>query len=557
MSISKKSLELLNLVTLFLIWLFHMVFNYFWLKIDTAPLIYDSHKHFLISLRIFELYKSFSPNFLSKAILLTQYHPPFVYLITAPFYFIFGISQDVGVMINSAIFLAILILSIYGLAKYLFNSKVALLAVFLATMYPIMSNQLRVYMLDIPLASMVALNIYLLFLTNNFRRTKFIILWSFSLGLGLLIKLTFLFFIIGPMLIYALHSFVLKKSNISIKRPIFPALAILLILSIPFIYFVMKYENIHTKYISDIYWYWEYLLNNYFSAFFIYIFLLINNLSFFFTLIFIATFYFYLYAKFDGINKILLSCAALFPLIMLPLLRSPLTPEAEWVNSRYLIPSLPFIAIISAIGITRITNRHIKKIIISLIIFFGILQFFAISFSINLIPQEIKLPITIQDKSIGLNLKVNLFSQNIPNPSSHGSHPVNENWEKPVSELIESIYKINKIKETIIITFLYDIPEVWGLLQYKTYTDKLPFKIYCDSIDIYGWHPIPLEKLILDVDYILTEDNPSFFKYSTEAYEKKALDFFREHINKFKLIKKIELPDNSNLLIYKKIPQFK
>lgn len=553
MSISKKSLELLNLVTLFLIWLFHMVFNYFWLKIDTAPLIYDSHKHFLISLRIFELYKSFSPNFLSKAILLTQYHPPFVYLITAPFYFIFGISQDVGVMINSAIFLAILILSIYGLAKYLFNSKVALLAVFLATMYPIMSNQLRVYMLDIPLASMVALNIYLLFLTNNFRRTKFIILWSFSLGLGLLIKLTFLFFIIGPMLIYALHSFVLKKSNISIKRPIFPALAILLILSIPFIYFVMKYENIHTKYISDIYWYWEYLLNNYFSAFFIYIFLLINNLSFFFTLIFIATFYFYLYAKFDGINKILLSCAALFPLIMLPLLRSPLTPEAEWVHSRYLMPLLPFIAIISAYGILQISKRWLKKSVVAISIIFGMLQFFAISFGINILPQIVETSICLKNIEFGINLKLNLFRQNLPIPSGHYSRPVNEDWKRPVSELIDTIYKPTEVYKKITITFLYDIPEIWGLLQYKMHINKLPFTIYCDSIDIYAWHPIPLERLVFETDYVVTEEAPLSFKYSTAEYEKRALNFFRQHINKFEIIKRISLPNNSILLIYKKL----
>ena len=153
----------------------------------------------MMSLKIFDAYKNPSFHILSNFIRATQLQPPLAGIVTAPFYFIFGSAQITGIMLNAAVFLAVLIYSTYKLGAKLSGRETGALAAFLVTIYPVFFNQLKVYMLDVPLAAFAALSVYLLVMSNNFQNLKYSVLFGISCGLGMLVKDSFILFIIGPL----------------------------------------------------------------------------------------------------------------------------------------------------------------------------------------------------------------------------------------------------------------------------------------------------------------------------------------------------------------------
>ena len=67
----------------FFLYLFFVINNYIWLKIDTYPLLWDAAAHFFDSLRILDLLKQNSFNFVFKIPEINREYPVFVPLITA------------------------------------------------------------------------------------------------------------------------------------------------------------------------------------------------------------------------------------------------------------------------------------------------------------------------------------------------------------------------------------------------------------------------------------------------------------------------------------------
>ncbi|MBU2222364.1 MAG: glycosyltransferase family 39 protein, partial [Candidatus Omnitrophica bacterium] len=199
--------------------LFHLINNLIWLFLDKTYLIYDSWYHFLLSLKVFDyLQQGFFPwlSDILGGVVYFRWHGVLVGYLTAPFYFIFGLTQDSGVMISSSIFLTILVLSTFGVGKVLFDRRVGLLAAFLVSMYPLVFNNLRVYMLDVPLTAMVVLSVYLLLKSENLTNKKYTFLFAFASGLGLLIKFNFALFILGPLAPSIYRAF--KKKGFSLAR---------------------------------------------------------------------------------------------------------------------------------------------------------------------------------------------------------------------------------------------------------------------------------------------------------------------------------------------------
>jgi 4-amino-4-deoxy-L-arabinose transferase-like glycosyltransferase len=197
-------------IILFFLVLFHLVNNYIWLKIDNSILIFDSHKYFMTSLYIFDGFKNFPLGLFSNIAKITVeiIHPSiFVPTITSLFYAIFGINQDIAVISSVLIFLPILVFSVYGLGKKIDSRSTGLLSAFLVTIYPAIFNQMRVYMLDLPLISMMTLFVYLLLRSERFASLKYSISAGFIFGLALLIKESFIIFISCPLLIILFRFF--------------------------------------------------------------------------------------------------------------------------------------------------------------------------------------------------------------------------------------------------------------------------------------------------------------------------------------------------------------
>lgn len=217
-----KELLISNIDYIFLtiLLLFHTTINYIWFKKDTLPPGWDQSGHLILSLKYIHVLTTPSLDVIPRLISVSNYYPPLFHISASPFYLLFGTSDDVACM-STIIFLGILIFSTYGIGKYIYNRNTGLLSAFLVSMYPIIFGENREYLIDIPVVALVALSIYVLLLTNNFKNKRYSIVFGITLGLGMLTKWTFIFFVIGPFCYVLFRSFTWNLSFWTIKRLIF------------------------------------------------------------------------------------------------------------------------------------------------------------------------------------------------------------------------------------------------------------------------------------------------------------------------------------------------
>jgi 4-amino-4-deoxy-L-arabinose transferase-like glycosyltransferase len=97
-------------------------------------------------------------------------------------------------------FLVVLLLSTYSLGRELFDENVGLLSALLVSSFPIVMDFSRQFMLDMPIAAMTVLSLYLLVRTKEFNSVGWSLLLGIGLGCGALTKWTFPFFLIYPFL---------------------------------------------------------------------------------------------------------------------------------------------------------------------------------------------------------------------------------------------------------------------------------------------------------------------------------------------------------------------
>ena len=186
------------MLTVVLIFIFWATLNLIWAGLNKTEPHLDMTRHLYNSL-IYDRELRFAMPLKALVFWIDgyQYYPPFVYVLTKPFY-IFG--QTVFAAISSMVlWLAILIFSLFGLAKKIWNEKVGLIAVLILAATPIFIGQAKEYMLDFPLASWLVLSVYLLLLTQKFQNKFYSLCLGIVLGLGMLLKWTFIIFIIFPM----------------------------------------------------------------------------------------------------------------------------------------------------------------------------------------------------------------------------------------------------------------------------------------------------------------------------------------------------------------------
>ena len=571
-------------ISAILLWIAHLVNLYIWLKLDVNYLTYDAHRHFLVSLKIFDLYKNLSPDILAHCVALSQRHPPFVMMITAPFYFIFGRSQDTGVMINAAIFLGILIFAVYKIGEYILNKKTGLLAVFILTMYPLVFNQMKVYMLDLPLTAIVSLSIYYIIRLVNSGDIKYIFLLPVSLLFGMLIKVNFIIFLGLPSM-YAFFKYLLnkKKKFFSIRqarvKPAFFALIFILFMLIILcaVYyfssqvfmanigrgpFIEKAASALKRFVSGPGYLqtWPSIAPDGFvlkriHAVFWYFWGFINwQVSFFFSIAFFIGAYFF--TKYKILHKDMLLVWLIGSFFLLINLAYGIGTNMEVSAVRYSMPLLPAVALISAIGIMKIPGKRFKYFLIIIMITFGIVQFACISYPVGVKLKKIEIPITFEDRYNFFPSAVILFEPKawVVSGGDSGSHPGNFKKEAMICEKIlnETIPLNNKGVTNI--TVIPDDARLW-YLEYLTFIKNRPFNIFCD----WNYRSVRVKEvadykeLILKSDYIVDKIGGWQGEPYIRFYIENARNYFNFYKSRFSLVKELKWPDNSKILIYKRI----
>jgi hypothetical protein len=209
-------------VALAFLWLFHAVNNWFWLAANATSTGWDRPKQLLYLLTYDRILEHVDIVSLFQAVTFNDgkwsYYPPLFHFSALPWQRLLGVSEDVAAMTN-VIYMAILLLSVYGIGTRMFSKQVGLLASCLVSLFPMSFSMARYFYLDYALTAAVALSVYLLLLTNGFESRKYSLLFGLGLGLGMLIKWLLIFFLLGPLCVILLRSSVIQDLRRRLAKP--------------------------------------------------------------------------------------------------------------------------------------------------------------------------------------------------------------------------------------------------------------------------------------------------------------------------------------------------
>jgi hypothetical protein len=177
--------------------------NALWYALGDHPQHWDSAIHLSESLNANRIGTDSFASGLRQALNVSWYYPPFVSYVSIPIYALYGESEFAGLQVMT-FFFVILVLSVYATGNLLFGNREGLVAASLMASFPIVIRYSHMFMLDLPLASMTSLALYLLIRTDTFKRRTMSLLFGVALGAGMLTKWTFPLFILVPFLYTAI-----------------------------------------------------------------------------------------------------------------------------------------------------------------------------------------------------------------------------------------------------------------------------------------------------------------------------------------------------------------
>jgi 4-amino-4-deoxy-L-arabinose transferase-like glycosyltransferase len=127
-------------------------------------------------------------------------YPPLAFLVGALAMFVGGVNVSTPIIAENVVFVSLLTLGCYQTGKLLFGAPAGLLAVIFALGSPLLIAQFHVFMLDAPETALVAVSIWLLLASEDFKRTGIAGLAGLAVACGLLVKAPFAFFLAGIVL---------------------------------------------------------------------------------------------------------------------------------------------------------------------------------------------------------------------------------------------------------------------------------------------------------------------------------------------------------------------
>ncbi|MEJ2744640.1 MAG: glycosyltransferase family 39 protein, partial [bacterium] len=170
-----------------------------WHRADSRPPLQDEAIRLRASLHCLDdLQRPIAERFSSLALKSFDHSPPLLYFITLPFYLMAGTDRGAAGMIN-AFFVAVLILSIYGIGRRLYTETAGLIAAALTASYPAIVGLSKFYLADVPETAMAALVAYAALRAKAAPRPSWSVLLGLACGAGLLISWGFIIYFVGPL----------------------------------------------------------------------------------------------------------------------------------------------------------------------------------------------------------------------------------------------------------------------------------------------------------------------------------------------------------------------
>jgi 4-amino-4-deoxy-L-arabinose transferase-like glycosyltransferase len=521
------------------IWLFHVCANTIWLLLDKFPPTWDSAHHLTMTLSWLDLFKA--PSLLGlKAVLAASSYPPLSYLVVTPFYLIFGRSADVAVLVSGSIWLGLLLFAVYGVGKEVYNRMSGLLAAFMVSFYPIIVTLERDFWVDLQLTAVVTLALWALIRVKDFDDRVWAVVLGLTLGFGTWIKWPFTFFVFAPFL--AVIVLVWKHggwsktrgANLAICLAIAGVMAAsqflanLLFLSSD-LYTLNNLIRMITEFAEAADhppWYTrEGLVYNFMA--------LVNHQATFF---FIVVFLFSLPAFFrrDVRNQLVLGLGILVPYILATLL-----PIKE---QRITAPYLPIIAVVSAVGLSKIRWKTLQTITIILVVGFGLFQWWMFSWGLSFLPEHIYRGNTWVHFAI-------LDQHPVRSPRDFSLQP--GDWK--IKKIIDAI-ELDAVSRQIQLPA--KVPLIANTAAYNPNTLNYFSKLYETDIQfmyVWSWFGDPISLEAYPYSHLVWKTDQNL---EVEGWDKedvsRAEEFLASQQESFILIYSAPLPDGSEVRVFRR-----
>ncbi len=171
-----------------------------WVGIDRRPPESDHANHLERALKCYRSLSEGGPGRWRAILEESSFYPPLVPCAAGALYLV----APVVPLTAQAVMLAALALALaatFALGRRLFGAEGGLLAAFFFGTAPFVVFSLNNFQLDLPLAAMVALTLWVIVLTDGFARRRWCLILGLVLGLGMLTKPTFAAYVLPPMLL--------------------------------------------------------------------------------------------------------------------------------------------------------------------------------------------------------------------------------------------------------------------------------------------------------------------------------------------------------------------
>jgi 4-amino-4-deoxy-L-arabinose transferase-like glycosyltransferase len=173
-----------------------------WLAVDTGTQSWDPGRHLNIAAGALSLLRDGDLLGPYTAIHQPDY-PPVAHVLGAVALALTGADAgvDAPVLALNLVFVPLLVLGVYGTGRLVAGPRAGLLAAVFALGTPIAISQFHLFQLDLPLAAMVAVSVWLLLESRRFSRVRWAALAGAAMGLGFLVKQTLPFYVVGVLVV--------------------------------------------------------------------------------------------------------------------------------------------------------------------------------------------------------------------------------------------------------------------------------------------------------------------------------------------------------------------
>jgi len=529
-------------ILLILLLLFLATTNWVWLTLDTQPPWWDQSNYLQASLQHARCLQKLNLGcFFKNFISFSRTRPPLVMLLNTPVYFFNYRNEDVAVMIN-VLFMALTFLIIFKICKDYLNPKTAVLSCFLLSIYPVIYGHMRTYLMDIGLMSIVSASIYLLLKCDGFRSLKYSILLGLSLGLGMLTRQSYPAFVVGPFVYIVYKSGIIPPIHKDKNKSFFPLsesglnllYCLIVAIALTSFWYIPNFREAMglVLYNNSVEWAILYMPSHPNVTHFLTSFL--TRMTFYgvtalFALLFLCSsifFFFFKRHKLYDIKRVFTWW------MLLPFLMFTFSLNKQ---ERFLSPSLPAVAIITAQGIYQIKNRLIRWIGIGFIVVVGLFQFSVDSFNTPILPKISFKPFA--------RCRILLFATR---PSYR---PMREEWM--VEDVLFAIKRdMEEEKKDLSTVMLLSDHKAYNANTLNYYSSKERLGIrFLSAAWIDNVASVMEQK---NYHYIIYKDANNYATiplYRKRIYE--AFVYLNEHLEEYRIIYKRSLLDGSNIVIYK------